>query len=394
MNMKRQSQGRAAGPSRARTSIPRTLVVTNDFPPRVGGVQQYVWNVVSNLPAKQVAVLAPNWPGWKEHDASARFAVHRWPSRFLWPTEDLQKRVASLVKEHDADLVLFGHGFPLPVMGPSLARRGTPYVVLTHGAEVWLARTPGIAASMRASFCHAAAVTAVSRWTARALTGVASPDGPMPVLHPGVDAERFSPAADGSRVRDRYGLGDRRVVVCVSRLVPRKGQDVLIEAMNVVRGLVPDAVLLIVGDGPYRGRLQVAASGAPDGSVLFAGEVGSDDLPSHYAAGDLFAMPCRSRWGGLEVEGFGIVFLEAAATGKPTVAGRSGGADEAIVDEVTGVLVEGREPKAVALAMARLLDDPGTMASMGAAGRGRVEEGFTWPKRTERLAEILRRAVR
>jgi len=381
-------------PAARPTTIPRTLVVTNDFPPRVGGVQQYVWNLVRNLPAKRIAVLAPNWPGWKEHDAAAKLAVHRWPAQTLWPTEDLQRRVAALIREHDAELVLFGHGFPLPVMGPALARRGTPYVVLTHGAEVWLGRTPAVASSMRAAFHRAAAVTAVSHWTAEALKGLAPPGRPMPVLHPGVDAQRFSPAADASKVRERYGLGDRTVTLCVSRLVPRKGQDVLIAAMPLVRALVPDAVLLIVGDGPYAERLHTEAVGAPKGSVVFAGEVDQEELPGHYAAGDVFAMPCRSRWGGLEVEGFGIVFLEAAATGKPAVAGRSGGADEAIVDEVTGVLVEGHEPKAVALAIGRLLRDPARMAKMGAAGRARIEEEFTWPKRTRRLAEILREAVR
>jgi len=379
--------------SAARTTIPRTLVVTNDFPPRVGGVQQYVWNVVANLPAKRIAVLAPNWPGWKEHDAAAKFPVHRWPAGFLWPTADLQARVGSLIREHDSEVVLFGHGFPLPVMGPALARHGTPYVVLTHGAEVWLAHTPAVAASMRAAFRHAATVTAVSRWTARAMEGVAPHGTSMPVLYPGVDAEGFSPAADGSWARSRHDLGDRRVVLCVSRLVPRKGQDVLIEAMPLVRALVPDVVLLVVGDGPYRERLRTAAATAPDGAVVFAGEVGPGDLPRYYAAGDLFAMPCRSRWGGLEVEGFGIVFLEAAASGKPAVAGRSGGAEEAVADGVTGLLVEGREPKAVALAIARLLRDPPAMAKMGAAGRTRVEQGFTWPKRTAQLAEILRKAV-
>jgi len=278
--------------------------------------------------------------------------------------------------------------------GVRASHTSAPFVVLTHGAEVWLARTPGVASAMRGAFRRAAAVTAVSHWTARALQRVMGANGSMPVLHPGVDAERFSTASDGSTVRERHGLVDRRVIVCVSRLVPRKGQDALIAAMPLVSSLVPDAALLIVGDGPDRGRLEAAAREAPPGSVAFAGEVDDGELPSHYAAGDVFVMPCRSRWGGLEVEGFGIVFLEAAAAGKPTVAGRSGGAGEAIVDEVTGLLVEGREPKAVALAVAELLRSPDRMAKMGAAGRARVEDGFTWPTKTRRLAEILRAAVR
>jgi len=391
--MNRSPKDGRAGHGATKLRIPRTLVVTNDLPPRVGGVQQYVWNVLTNLPATDVAVLAPNWPGWRDHDAAAKFPIHRWPGSFLWPTEDLQRLIRSLVREHDAEVVLFGHGYPLPLAGPALARRGIPYVVLTHGAEVWLARTPAVSSSMRRAFRQAAAVTAVSHWTARALRDLVPANGSMPVLHPGVDAERFSPAVDGSPVRERYGLGEGKVILCVSRLVPRKGQDVLIAAMPLIRSLVPGATLLIVGDGPYRGRLEAAAAGAPERSIMFAGEVDWADLATYYAAADVFAMPCRSRWGGLEVEGFGIVYLEAAAAGKAAVAGRSGGAHEAIVDEGTGILVEGREPKAVGLAVAGLLGDAPRLARMGAAGRARVEEGFTWRKRTRRLSEILREAV-
>jgi phosphatidylinositol alpha-1,6-mannosyltransferase len=183
------------------------------------------------------------------------------------------------------------------------------------------------------------------------------------------------------------------MVLCVSRLVTRKGQDVLIRSMDVVRTLVPDAVLVVVGDGPDAGRLRDLARTAPAGSVVFAGAVPDDELPAHYGACDVFAMPCRSRWGGLEVEGFGIVFLEAAAAGRAVVAGRSGGAAEAVLDGETGLLVEGREPKAVALAVARLLLDPALRGRMGAAGRARVEARFTWTGQSERLAEVLRESV-
>lgn len=374
--------------------VPRTLVVTNDFPPRVGGVQQYVWNLVRNLPADRVAVLAPNWSGWRDHDQGVPFPVHRWPARFLWPTPELVRRVRSLVREHRAEVVLFGHGYPLPLMVPDLDAAGIPSVVLTHGAEVWLARTPAVARSMRWALGRARAVTAVSRWTGRALEGVLPSDVPRAPLHPGVDPVRFSLKADGDTVRARHGLDGCAVVSCVSRLVPRKGQDVLIAGMMYVRDLVPEAVLMVVGDGPYRPRLEELAGQAPPGSVVFAGAVSDEDLPAHYASCDLFAMPCRSRWGGLEVEGFGIVYLEAAASGKAAVAGRSGGAEEAVEDEVTGILVEGAEPKAVALAVARLLRDSAALARMGSAGRERVEREFTWSGQSERLASILREAAR
>jgi phosphatidyl-myo-inositol dimannoside synthase len=372
--------------------VPRVLVVSNDFPPRVGGVQQYVWNLVRNLPPERVAVVAPNWPGWRDHDAAQPFPVHRWPSRFLWPSGELFGKVLSAAGQYGSEVILFGHGFPVALLGPALADRGIPYVVLTHGAEVWLARAPGASVGIRRAFARASGITAVSRYTAAALRRLVPAEVALTLLHPGVDEERFSPGIDGASMRARHDL-DGTIVLCASRLVPRKGQDVLIAGMGMVRDLVPDAALVIVGDGPYRPRLEELARAAPAGSVIFAGQVADGDLPSYFAACDVFAMPCRSRWGGLEVEGFGIVFLEAAASGKPAVAGRSGGAAEAVVDEETGLLVEGREPKAVALAVRSLLRAPHVAAGMGKAGRQRIEGGFTWAHQTERLAEILRRAV-
>ena len=180
----------------------------------------------------------------------------------------------------------------------------------------------------------------------------------------------------------------------MSRLVPRKGQDTLIRGMGLLRSLVPGAVLLIAGDGPDRLRLEGLAREAPPGSVVFAGEVPDADLPAHYAACDVFAVPCRSRWMGLEVEGFGIVFLEAGASRKPVVAGRSGGAGEAVEDEATGLLVEGDEPKATALAVAQLLTDGTRAERFGRAGRSRVEREFTWARQANRLAGGFRDAVR
>jgi phosphatidylinositol alpha-1,6-mannosyltransferase len=372
---------------------PRVLIVTNDFPPRVGGVQQYVWNLARHLPAERVAVLAPNWPGWQAFDLDQPFPVHRWPARFLWPTTDLASRIRSLAKEHDAAVVLFGHGFPLPLAGRALDHV-IPYAALTHGAEVWLGRTPGTSAAMRRGLAGAREVTAVSDYTARSVRRLLPAGASLSVLHPGVSEARFSPAVRGAAVRKRHGLSGRPVVLCVSRLVPRKGQDVLIRALPLVRRLVPEAALLLVGDGPYRSNLEAMASDAAPGSVVLAGEVSDKELPSYYAACNVFAMPCRSRWAGLEVEGFGIVFLEAASAGKPAVAGRSGGAEEAVVDQETGLVVEGKEPKAVALAVARLLGDDAMAKRLGTAGRARVEAEFTWERQAGRLAEILGRAVR
>jgi phosphatidylinositol alpha-1,6-mannosyltransferase len=333
------------------------------------------------------------WAGWREHDEAQPYPIERWPEQLIWPTHDLERRVVALAADHRADVILFGHGFPLPWIAPGLARRDIRSVALTHGAEVWIARTPGLAAAQRRSLRACRAVTAVSAHTGELLRAALGEPPPLTVLYPGVDTERFAPTVDGSGVRERFGIGDHPLVVCVSRLVSRKGQDVLIEAMRSVRTRIPEAVLLLVGDGPERAALECAAANEPPGAVVLAGEASPEDLPAFYAAADVFAMPCRSRFAGLEVEGLGIVFLEAAACGKPVIAGRSGGADEAIVDERTGLLVEGAEPKAVALAIARLLQDAGLALRMGAAGRVRVEEEFTWQRSAECLAGILAGAV-
>jgi phosphatidylinositol alpha-1,6-mannosyltransferase len=212
-------------------------------------------------------------------------------------------------------------------------------------------------------------------------------------MYPGADVDAFRPDLDVDEIRARHGLGGRPIVVCVSRLVPRKGQDVLIRAMPDVVRRVPDAALLIVGDGPYRPALERLAFEAPPRSVILAGEVGEDELPRYYAAGDVFAMPCRTRKGGLEVEGWGNVFIEAAACGRPVVVGDSGGARESLVDGVTGHLVEGANVQQVADTVAGLLEDPARAAAMGRAGRERVERSFTWPRAAGQLAGWLREAA-
>ncbi len=374
--------------------VPRTLIVTNDFPPRVGGVQQYVWNVAANLAPDRVAVLAPNWPGWREHDDALPFPVHRFPTTFLWPSRDLATKVRMVAREHRSEVVLFGHGLPLALLGPALAEDGIPYVVATHGTEYWLALAPGFHALLRTATSRARRVLAVSRFTGRVIRTAVPGDVPVSLLPPGVDTEWFRPDAPGAEeVRARHGLSERPLVVCVSRLVPRKGQDVLIRALPAIRRREPDAAMLIVGDGPDAARLRALAADHGPG-VTFAGQVPDADLPAYHAAADVFAMPCRSRLGGLEVEGFGIVFLEAAAAGRPVVAGDSGGAAEAVADGETGLVVDGRNPGTVAEAVAGLLATPARAEAMGKAGRARVERLFTWPRLTNGLAQWLAEASR
>jgi phosphatidylinositol alpha-1,6-mannosyltransferase len=373
--------------------VPKTLVVTNDYPPRVGGIQRTLEALVRQLPPERVAVLCPAWPGGDGFDGEAPYRVLRQPERFLWPTPDAGRRVRAAVAEWGAEVVLFGATYPLAALGPAVARRGTPYLSAAHGFEYWLSIAPGAHALVRRSTARAARVPVMcSEFIARVVRTAVPDRVPVSVLYPGADADAFHPDLPVDDVRDRHGIGERPLVVCVSRLVPRKGQDVLIRAMPSIRRRVADAALLLVGGGPYRERLEAMAD-VERGSVILAGEVSEADLPRYYRAGDVFAMPCRTRRGGLEVEGWGNVFIEAAACGRPVVVGDSGGARESLVDGVTGLLVDGRAVGAVADAVASLLEDPARAAAMGAAGRARVERHFTWDRAAGQLVGWLREAA-
>ena len=374
--------------------VPSVLLVTNDYPPRVGGIQRTLQALVNELPPARVSVLAPSWEGAGVFDEAAPYPVLRQPEPFLWPTPDVAGRLRRAVVDTGAEVVLFGATYPLALLGPGLARGGTPYLSAAHGFEYWLSLVPGTHALMRRATSRATRVPVMcSEFVARRVRTAVPRDVPVSVLYPGADIHVFRPDLVTADLRERHGIGDRPLVVCVSRLVARKGQDVLIRGMARVRRRVPDAVLLIAGGGPYLSTLESMAAEAPAGSVVFAGQVSEEDLPRYYAAGDVFAMPCRSRMGGLEVEGWGNVFIEAAACGRPVVVGDSGGARESLVEGETGLLVDGADVDQVAAAVADLLADPARARAMGVAGRARVERDHTWPRIAARLAGWLREAV-
>jgi phosphatidylinositol alpha-1,6-mannosyltransferase len=374
--------------------VPNTLVVTNDYPPRVGGIQRTLEALVDQLPPDRVSVFCPDWDGAEAFDDAAPYRILRQPERFLWPTPDVARRVEEAVRETGAEVVLFGATYPLAMIGPRLAARGIPYLAAAHGFEYWLSVMPGAHSLMRYATSKASRVPVMcSRFIGRTVRTAVPSRVPVSVLYPGADIEAFRPDLPTDDLRERYGIGDRPLVVCVSRLVARKGQDVLIRGMTEVRRRVPDATLLIVGGGPYEDELRRLAAEAPEGSVIFAGQVSEEDLPRHYAVGDVFAMPCRTRLGGLEVEGWGNVFIEAAACARPVVVGDSGGAREALVDGETGILVDGANVASVADAVATLLGDPDRARRMGEAGRARVERAHTWPAIAERLVMWLQAAA-
>jgi phosphatidylinositol alpha-1,6-mannosyltransferase len=374
--------------------VPKTLVVTNDYPPRVGGIQRTLEALVERFPADRVAVLCPAWEGAGDFDRAARYPVLRQPERFLWPTPDVGRRIRAAVADLGAEVVLFGATYPLATLGPSIAKRRTPYLSAAHGFEYWLSIAPGAHALLRHATSRASRVPVMcSAFIGRVVRTAVPERVPVSVMYPGADVDAFHPDLPFEDLRERHGLVDRPIVVCVSRLVPRKGQDALIRAMPRIRREVPDAALLIVGDGPARADLEAMAAEGPDGTVVFAGQVSEEDLPRYYRAGDVFAMPCRTRRAGLEVEGWGNVFIEAAACARPVVVGDSGGARESLLDGTTGLLVDGRSVDAVADAVASLLGDPALAEAMGRAGRARVERHFTWDRAAGQLAAWLREAV-
>ncbi|KOX26443.1 MULTISPECIES: glycosyltransferase family 4 protein [unclassified Streptomyces] len=378
----------------------KTLIVTNDFPPRPGGIQAFLHNMALRLDPREVVVYASTWKRGREgaeataaFDAEQPFTVVRDRTTMLLPTPRVTARATALLREHGCESVWFGAAAPLGLMAPALRRAGARRLVATtHGHEAGWAQLPAARQLLRRIGEGTDTITHLGEYTrsriASALTPAAA--GRMVQLPPGVDEKTFHPGSGGDEVRARLGLSDRPVVVCVSRLVPRKGQDTLIRALPRILRRVPDAVLLIVGGGPYEKDLhRLAAETGVAGSVRFTGAVPWAELPAHYGAGDVFAMPCRTRRGGLDVEGLGIVYLEASATGLPVVAGDSGGAPDAVLDGETGWVVRGGSPEDTADRVTTLLLDPELRARMGERGRAWVEEKWRWDLLAERLRALL-----
>jgi phosphatidylinositol alpha-1,6-mannosyltransferase len=387
--------------------VSRVLLVTNDFPPRRGGIQSYLGEFVSRLgkpgskagseaPSHDVTVYAPKWKGADAFDEAAHAAgyrVVRHPGTLMLPGPAVDGRMRRLIAERDIDTVWFGAAAPLALLAQHAREAGATRVLAsTHGHEVGWSMLPVARSVLRRIGDTTDVVTFVSRYTRSRFAAAFGPAASLEYLPPGVDTDRFRPDPAGrAELRDRYRLGERPTVVCVSRLVPRKGQDVLIKALGSIRRRVDGAALVIVGNGPYLETLRGLARdcGVAD-HVTFTNAVPGDELPAHHALADVFAMPCRTRGAGMDVEGLGIVFLEASATGVPVIAGDSGGAPEAVQHNKTGLVVDGRSADKVADAVTELLTDRDRAAAMGAAGRQWVTSQWRWDTLAARLADLLR----
>jgi phosphatidyl-myo-inositol dimannoside synthase len=369
----------------------RTLVVTNDFPPRQGGIQSFVHELALRQPVGSLVVYASDHPGAVRFDAAQPFPVLRHPTGLLLPTPAARARTVAALRDFDCTAVWFGAAAPLGLLAPALRGAGAERILaMTHGHEAGWAALPGARQALGRIGQECDVITYLGEYVRRRLAGPVGPHPALERLTPGVDLDTFRPDVDGSPIRDRYGLTGRPVIVCVSRLVRRKGQDTLIRALPGIRRQVPDVALLLVGAGRFRAELErLARSLDVADAVVFTGGVAHLELPAHYAAGDVFAMPCRTRRGGLDVEGLGIVYLEASASGLPVICGDSGGAPDAVRDGVTGYLVSGRDVAQVTERAVRLLRDPGLRARMGAAGRAWVDAEWRWDVLADRLRTLL-----
>jgi phosphatidylinositol alpha-1,6-mannosyltransferase len=440
--------------------MPKVLIVTNDFPPRSGGIQSFVHALATRLPAGTVTVYAPAWEGAADYDARQPFPVIRHPTSLMLPVPSVSRRAVRILADHGCDTVLFGAAAPLWLLAPALRRAGARRIVaLTHGHEAGWAALPGARTLLRRIGDQVDVVTYLGEYFRVRLARALSPQaaGRMVRLAPGVDPAAFRPGVGGAAVRQQLGLEGRPIVLCVSRMVPRKGQDTLLRAWPQVLaaagnglsgaagnklsgrtgngpgrgaedavgraavsrpgggagdaagrvgvggpgGAAGDAacgagsssggpVLLLVGNGPYRAELSRLASrlGVAD-SVVFTGPVSWQDLPAYYDAADVFAMPCRTRRHGLDVEGLGIVYLEASAAGLPVIGGDSGGAPDAILPGESGYVVPGGDVAAVASRLTQLLGDPAAAAAMGEKGMAWVEREWRWELVARRLQRIL-----
>ena len=375
----------------------KILCITNDFGPRAGGIETFVTGLIERLPFGTVIVYT------NAQDSSAPYdlkwlqdfgvEVVRDKSKILLPTPGVAYCVNALVRERKITTVFFGAAAPLGLLSRGLRRAGVKEIVaLTHGHEVWWSKVFPFTLAMKSISRQVNTLTYLGEFTRNAIsksvTKIAAQS--MVKIAPGIDTDHFSPQ-DARELRNELGLTEKKVIVSVGRLVHRKGQDVLIEAMPAIIRDVPEAHILMIGEGPYRSYLENRVKALEiQERVTFIGRIQYADLPRYICAGDLFVMPSRSRLAGLEVEGLGIVYLEASACGLPVIAGDSGGAPDAVLEGQTGLVVDGTSKLDVAAAVVELLLDPDRSRAMGVRGRQWIIQEWRWEIWSARFAELLK----
>ena len=364
----------------------KILLVTNDFGPRTGGIETFVIGLLERISDHEVTVFTSQQGDTSEYDQQwfEKFGVRviRDRSKILLPSWRVSRAVKEVVASHNIEIVVFGAAAPLALMSSALRKSGVKKVIaLTHGHEVWWAKIFPFNFAIKRIGKSVDHLTYLGEFTrqaiSKALTDKSAKE--MVKIAPGIDTAHFIPQPDAMQKRKDLGLQDKKIIISVGRLVHRKGQDKLIEAMPDVLRKIPNAHLLIVGEGPYKNHLEKLVNKLSiKENVSFAGRIMYDRLPSYLSAADLFAMPSRSRFFGLEVEGLGIVYLEASACGIPVLAGNSGGAPDAVLEGVTGLCVDGTNVAEIASAVIEICSDAERASHMGAAGRNWIVDQWRW----------------
>lgn len=373
------------------------LFVTNDFGPRAGGIETFVIGLIERRPFGSTIVYTSAQDDCEFYDEKWRedfgVTVIRDRAKILLPTPRVAAHLARIIKDQEIVVAAFGAAAPLALLSASMKRAGVKKTVaLTHGHEVWWAKVFPFSLAMRRIGSTVDVLTYLGEFTQRAISQAlpTKAAGRMVKVAPGIDVDHFSPQ-DSSQLRSELNLENKKVIVSVGRLVHRKGQDHLIQSMPEILKQVPDAHLLMVGRGPYLEHLaKLVAVNKLESHVSFIGRIQYAELPKFICAGDVFAMPSRSRFAGLEVEGLGIVYLEASACGLPVVAGSSGGAPDAVVDGVTGVVVDGTNNDEIAQALISLLNDSDKSKKMGLAGRQWITDKWRWEIWSAQFNELLK----
>jgi phosphatidylinositol alpha-1,6-mannosyltransferase len=376
----------------------KILCITNDFGPRAGGIETFVIGLIERLPKGYVTVYTSQQgdthlydQGWFDQFG---VTVIRDRSKILLPTPRVARAVQKLIAKENIKVVFFGAAAPLAIMARGLRKVGARKIIsLTHGHEVWWAKLWPFKLAIRFIGNSVDHLTYLGDFTRDqiSLSLSARARSAMVKIAPGIDTSHFAPQATAAQLRQSLGITNKKVIVSVGRLVHRKGQDILISALPEILQHHPDAHILMVGEGPYRSELEKLVSKlAVEESITFIGRVQYADLPRYISTGDIFAMPSRSRLAGLEVEGLGIVYLEASACGLPVIAGKSGGAPDAVIEGETGITVDGKSSKDVAKALITLLDDPIKAKAMGMRGREWIDSNWRWDIWAAKFTELLK----
>lgn len=373
----------------------KILLVTNDLGPRSGGIETFIHGLLEKLDGSQIAILTSSQEGDtvfdKELIRKHGVVVYRYPAKVLLPTPRIIKRAKAIMREHNSTTIWFGAAAPLALMAPNLRKAGAKRIVaLTHGHEVWWAKLPLFNLAMRRIGNSCDVLTYLGPYTKSAIANSVGKKVSLIQIAPGISTELFNPGAKPADLIAKYEIGNRPTLICVGRLVHRKGQDRLIKAMRKIKEEIPDALLLLVGSGPREAHLSKLVNKFDlENDVKLLGRITYDQLPKHFLLGDVFVSPSRSRLGGLEVEGLGIVYLEASASGLPVIAGNSGGAPDAVLVNKTGLVVDGNDIDGIAKACISFLSNPTLAKEFGSAGRTWAVENWNWNYWGGKFKEVL-----